>query len=192
MSDRQRPDYRNSIKESISAVESIAQQLSGNNKATLDDALKILEKKGKLHQRFCRQRDTLVPLCSKDGGVADRVRRLRDLHVQNATAHDITNISDVPQLVARHDRWVSVIRAQGDSYLHESDANHISMLSAGSLLYTQCFRVKRDRLPERVRFGGDAWGSIRTSALSQPLGIRPRGRAAPPQKYVPQPCDGPR
>lgn len=44
MSDRKSPDYRNSIKESISAVESMCQIISDNPKATLADALKKLEK----------------------------------------------------------------------------------------------------------------------------------------------------
>jgi len=41
------PDYRNSVKESISAVESICQLIAGKN-ASLGDALKIIEKKGKI------------------------------------------------------------------------------------------------------------------------------------------------
>ena len=47
--DRENPDFRNSIKESISAVESIARVVSGNDKATLGDALKAIEKSGRLH-----------------------------------------------------------------------------------------------------------------------------------------------
>lgn len=49
LSDRENPDYRNSIKESISAVESLCKTVSGNDKATLGEALKALEKGGKLH-----------------------------------------------------------------------------------------------------------------------------------------------
>ena len=49
-SDRENPDYRNSIKESISAVESIARAISGSDKATLGNALKTIEKKGQLHR----------------------------------------------------------------------------------------------------------------------------------------------
>lgn len=49
LADRINPDYRNSIKESISAVEAIARQVTGNPSATLGDALKTLEKGGKLH-----------------------------------------------------------------------------------------------------------------------------------------------
>ncbi len=47
--DRENPDYRNSIKESISAVESMARLVSGNEKASLGDALKTIEKNGHLH-----------------------------------------------------------------------------------------------------------------------------------------------
>jgi hypothetical protein len=47
--DRENPDYRNSIKESISAVESMARLVSGSEKATLGDALKTVEKNGHLH-----------------------------------------------------------------------------------------------------------------------------------------------
>ena len=49
LSDRKNPDYRNSIKESISAVESIAKEIAQKPKAELGEALKEIEKKGKLH-----------------------------------------------------------------------------------------------------------------------------------------------
>lgn len=45
LSHRDNPDYRNSIKESISAVESMAKIVAESPKATLSDALKTLEKK---------------------------------------------------------------------------------------------------------------------------------------------------
>lgn len=49
MSNRENPDYRNSIKESISAVESMANEVSGLDKASLGDALNALERERKLH-----------------------------------------------------------------------------------------------------------------------------------------------
>jgi hypothetical protein len=49
LADRKNPDYRNSIKESISAVESLARILTKNEKATLGDALKLLERSKALH-----------------------------------------------------------------------------------------------------------------------------------------------
>lgn len=48
-SDRNSPDYRNSVKESISAVESVVRVISGSEKATLGDALKIVDKAHSLH-----------------------------------------------------------------------------------------------------------------------------------------------
>ncbi len=49
LTNRNSPDYRNSIKESISAVESLAKTISRKPKAELGDALKEIEKKRKLH-----------------------------------------------------------------------------------------------------------------------------------------------
>jgi hypothetical protein len=49
ISDRKNPDYRNSIKESISAVEAACQLVTKNPKAALGDALKALENRKALH-----------------------------------------------------------------------------------------------------------------------------------------------
>lgn len=49
LSHRTHPDYRNSIKESISAVEALAKQLAGDDTATLGAILKVLEKTHSLH-----------------------------------------------------------------------------------------------------------------------------------------------
>jgi hypothetical protein len=52
LSDRESPDYRNSIKESISAVEAICKLIAGKPKAELGDCLKQIEREQKveLHQ----------------------------------------------------------------------------------------------------------------------------------------------
>jgi len=49
LADRESPDYRNSIKESISAVESLCELISGDENATLGQALKQIEKQAELH-----------------------------------------------------------------------------------------------------------------------------------------------
>lgn len=49
LADREKPDYRNSVKESISAVESVCKLIANEPKAELGDALKELEKKVPLH-----------------------------------------------------------------------------------------------------------------------------------------------
>jgi hypothetical protein len=46
LSDKKKPDYRNSIKESISALESLFKKIANNNKLTLNQALDAIEKKG--------------------------------------------------------------------------------------------------------------------------------------------------
>lgn len=48
LSDRAKPDYRNSIKESMGAVEALCQLIAGE-RASLGDALKTIEKKVSLH-----------------------------------------------------------------------------------------------------------------------------------------------
>jgi hypothetical protein len=50
LADRSNPDYRNSIKESISAVESMAKIAANDPNATLGVALRALEKGGRMHQ----------------------------------------------------------------------------------------------------------------------------------------------
>jgi hypothetical protein len=47
-----RPDYRNSIKESISAVESAAKVIAGLKNATLGDAIKVIDQRHSLHKSF--------------------------------------------------------------------------------------------------------------------------------------------
>ncbi|MCX6007114.1 MAG: hypothetical protein NTZ34_07635 [Chloroflexi bacterium] len=50
LSDRENPDFRNSIKESISAVEAICRVITNNPKATLGDALKAFDGKLEIHE----------------------------------------------------------------------------------------------------------------------------------------------
>lgn len=49
LSNRKAPDYRNSIKESISAVEAACKLIANKDKATLDEALKTIVSKVDLH-----------------------------------------------------------------------------------------------------------------------------------------------
>lgn len=52
LSDRQHPDYRNSIKESISAVEAACNHVTHQSNATLEDALRTLHNRKPLHPTF--------------------------------------------------------------------------------------------------------------------------------------------
>ena len=69
LADRTNPDYRNSIKESISAVEAMARIVAASPKATLGDALKALEKSGKLHTALKDGFSSLYGYTSDEQGV---------------------------------------------------------------------------------------------------------------------------
>ena len=69
LSDRGNPDYRNSIKESISAVESLAKHISGNKNATLGDALKAIRRDEKLHPALEGAFSKLYGYASDAGGI---------------------------------------------------------------------------------------------------------------------------
>ncbi len=69
MSARENPDYRNSIKESISAVESMAKAITGNPKTTLGDALLVLEKNGAIHPALKQALTKLYGYTSDEEGI---------------------------------------------------------------------------------------------------------------------------
>ncbi len=71
LSDRKNPDFRNSIKESISAVESLCQKITGKPKATLGDALKAIEKNGRvnLHSALKRGYEAIYGYTSDADGI---------------------------------------------------------------------------------------------------------------------------
>lgn len=69
LSDRESPDYRNSIKESISAVESLAKVVTDNRKASLSDALAELEKSGHLHKALKQAFVKFYAWTSDEGGI---------------------------------------------------------------------------------------------------------------------------
>lgn len=69
LSNRESPDYRNSIKESISAVESIAKIITDNPKATLGQALSELEKDSKIHPALKQGFSKIYGYTSDEGGI---------------------------------------------------------------------------------------------------------------------------
>ena len=69
LSDRKFPDYRNSIKESISAVESLCKAISEDPKATLSAALNRIEENHNLHPAFKKALSNLYGYTSDSGGI---------------------------------------------------------------------------------------------------------------------------
>jgi len=83
LSDRKSPDYRNSIKESISAVESIAKEIAQKPKAELGEALKEIEKKGELHGALKKGFLSLYGYTSDANGIRHSL-----MEESNLTAND--------------------------------------------------------------------------------------------------------
>lgn len=69
MADKKNHNYRNSIKESISAVESISQIITKNPKATLGEALKVLDKHIEIHEALKKGFNSIYGYTSDAGGI---------------------------------------------------------------------------------------------------------------------------
>lgn len=69
LSERKEPNYRNSIKESISAVEAAAIIITENPKATLGDTLKKLEQEKSIHGALKAAFSKLYGYTSDSGGI---------------------------------------------------------------------------------------------------------------------------
>lgn len=84
VSDRKSPDYRNSIKESISAVEAACKILAGSEKATLDDALAELERKQRLHRALRKAFSSLYGYTSDADGIRHALLEESSLDLDDA------------------------------------------------------------------------------------------------------------
>jgi hypothetical protein len=84
LSDRSNPDYRNSIKESISAVESLARVITGNPKATIGEALKVLERSRKIHPALQEAFSKLYGYTSDEGGIRHAMLDEPDISASDA------------------------------------------------------------------------------------------------------------
>ncbi len=69
LSDREAPDYRNSIKESISAVESACMTLTGDPKATLGTALAVIERESNIHRALKAGMSSIYGYTSDEQGI---------------------------------------------------------------------------------------------------------------------------
>lgn len=104
LSDRKNPDYRNSIKESISAVESICQQITGETNAELGKAIKklktILPIHGALEQGFIK----IYGYTSNDEGIRHAMMEENNLDQEDALYMLISCSSFVSYLMVKWDK----------------------------------------------------------------------------------------
>lgn len=101
LSDRANPDYRNSIKESISAIESISLQIAGTAKAGVADALKVLEAKIGLHGALKSAFTTMYGYSSDQDGIRHAILGEKDISAEDALFMLIACSAFINYLVAK-------------------------------------------------------------------------------------------
>ena len=72
-SNRESPDYRNSIKESISAIESLCVIITGDNNSTLGKALGVIENRYEIHGAMKKAFSSLYGYTSDSGGIRHKL-----------------------------------------------------------------------------------------------------------------------
>lgn len=106
LSDRKSPDYRNSIKESISGVESISKLIAKNDKAVLSDALKTIEK-GKiveLHPALKKAFDNLYGYTSDAEGIRHSLMEESNLDFEDAKFMLVSCSAFVNYLISKSEK----------------------------------------------------------------------------------------
>ncbi len=103
MADRKEPNYRNSIKESISAIEALCKEISGNDKATFGKAIKILEKKGFIHPALEDAFSSLYGYTSDADGIRHAIMEESNLTIADARFMLISCSAFINYVIARID-----------------------------------------------------------------------------------------
>ncbi len=101
LSDREQPDYRNSIKEAISAVESLASVVTGQSKPNLKDALRELEQAGTLHPALKGAFQKLYGWTSDEDGVRHAIMENSNLDFADAQFMLVASSAFVHFMVAK-------------------------------------------------------------------------------------------
>jgi hypothetical protein len=84
LSDRKSPDYRNSIKESISAIETICKLITNDEKASLSQAIKVITNKIALHPALQEAFNKLYGYTSGAEGIRHSLMDKPDLDFEDA------------------------------------------------------------------------------------------------------------
>jgi len=103
--DRENPDYRNSIKEAICAVEALCKLIVGEDKVTLGKALKWIEGKGvKLHPAFKTALDKLYGYASDEGGIRHSLMEESKIYFEDAKFLLVCCSAFINYLIAKAER----------------------------------------------------------------------------------------
>lgn len=101
LSDRKNPDYRNSIKESISAVEALCKLILKDQKVELGDALKKIENKYKLHKALKAGFSSLYGYTSDENGIRHAIFDVTDIEFEDALFFLISCTAFVSYLIQK-------------------------------------------------------------------------------------------
>jgi hypothetical protein len=101
LSDRKAPDYRNSIKESVSALESLSRLICSDRDATLGEAIKLIEKQGKVkwHPALKGALDKLYGYASDEGGIRHGLKEEDSIDFEEAKFMLVTASAFVNYLI---------------------------------------------------------------------------------------------
>ena len=104
LSNKKDPDYRNSIKESISAVESLCQQLTGDEKAELSKTLKLLKTKIPLHSALEQGFIKIYSYTSDGDGIRHALLDETSLDQEDALFMLVSCSAFINYLIAKSDK----------------------------------------------------------------------------------------
>jgi len=104
MTDRKDPDYRNSIKESISAVEALAKLISGKSKDTLGASLNRIKGKINLHQALEQGFKNIYGYTSDEGGIRHALSEAESCQLEDARFMLISCSAFINYLIVKCER----------------------------------------------------------------------------------------
>jgi hypothetical protein len=104
LSDKKAPDYRNSIKESISAIESVAKAISGNAKDSLGAALDKIKGKIKLHTALERGFKQLYGYTSDSDGIRHALMEDHNCDFEDAKYMLVSSSAFINYLIVKADK----------------------------------------------------------------------------------------
>lgn len=104
LSDKTSPDYRNSIKESISAVESICKIISSSSKNTLGSALDKIKGKLSIHPALERAFKQLYGYTSDEDGIRHAIIEESDCNFEDAKFMLVSCSAFINYLIFKIDR----------------------------------------------------------------------------------------
>ena len=126
LSDRRNPVYRNSIKESISAVETLCRQITGKPNATLGEAINIISRSStvSLHPAFAEALKKLYGWTSDDGGIRHSLMDESNLSLEDARFMLVVCSAFVNYLLVKADKEGLHLRRDSDEIGDQAALRH--------------------------------------------------------------------